>query len=189
MNNGKLFIISGPSGVGKSSLINDALSDLSGFIKSISFTTRPKRKDEVQGRQYRFVTKEEFEELIKKDLFLEWAPYCGYLYGTPKEFVINQLNSGENVILEIEVKGAMQVKEKMKDAFLIFITVSSLKQLEERIIGRGTDNADEIKKRIDIVKHELKYQKYYNCIIINNNYNEALLNLKNVLISKKGGNS
>jgi len=189
VSNGKLFIISGPSGVGKSSLINDALSDLNGFVKSTSVTTRPKRKDEVPGRQYRFVTKEEFEELIKKDLFLEWAPYCGYLYGTPKEFVMNQLNSGENVILEIEVKGAMQVKEKIKDAFLIFVTAASLEQLEERITGRGTDNADEIKKRMIIAKRELEYEKYYNCIIINNNYNEALLNLKNVLISKKGGNS
>ena len=194
MSNGRLFVISGPSGVGKSSLINDILNDLSGFVKSISITTRPKRKDEVIGKQYRFVTKEEFEDLIRKDSFLEWASYCGYLYGTPKEFVLNQLKAGKNVILEIEVKGAMQIKSKIKDAFLIFITVASLKQLEERImklkdrlVKRGTDDTREIKKRMDVARNELKYEKYYNCIIVNNNYNEALINLKHVLLSQRGG--
>lgn len=190
MRNGRLFVISGPSGVGKSSLINDTLNDLSGFVKSVSFTTRPKRKNEITGKQYSFVTREEFEDLKKKDSFLEWASYCNYLYGTPKKFVIDQLNAGKNVILEIEVKGAMQVKSKIKDAFLIFITVASMKQLEERIsrlkdrlVKRGTDDTREIKKRMNVAKNELKYEKYYNCIIVNNNYNEALINLKHVLLS------
>lgn len=194
MRYGRLFVISGPSGVGKSSLINDTLNDLSGFAKSISVTTRPKRKNEITGKQYRFVNREEFKDLIKKDSFLEWASYCNYLYGTPKKFVMDQLNAGKNIILEIEVKGAMQVKSKIKDAFLIFITVASMKQLEERIsrlknrlVKRGTDDADEIKMRMNVAKNELKYEKYYNCIIVNNNYNEALINLKHVLLSQRGG--
>lgn len=183
---GKLFVISGPSGVGKSSLIAGVLGKLSGFVKSVSVTTRPKRKNEVNGTQYKFVTDKEFKELIEKDLLLEWANYAGYLYGTPKEFVLSELNSGKNVILEIEVKGAMQVKSKIKDAYLIFITVPSLKNLEERLKKRGTDNLIEINRRMEIAKEELKYEKYYDCIIVNNNYNEALYNLEYVL-NLKGG--
>ncbi|MBC7334168.1 MAG: guanylate kinase [Actinobacteria bacterium] len=183
---GKLFVISGPSGVGKTSLIEDVLERLDGFVKSISVTTRPRRENEINGVQYRFVTEKEFMELVDKDLLLEWAWYAGYLYGTPKDFVLNELSSGRNVILEIEVKGAMQIKSKIKDAYLIFITVPSLKSLEERLKKRGTNNLNEIRKRIEIAKEELKYEKYYDCIIINNNYNEALYNLEYVL-NLKGG--
>ena len=184
---GRLFIISGPSGAGKSNLINDALDGLHNFMKTVSVTTRPKRNNELRGKKYRYISKKHFEELVDKDLLLEWANYCDYLYGTPKDFVEKKLEKGKNIVLEIEVKGAMQVKEKIKDVYLIFINITSLKDLEDRLIKRGTDSLDEIKKRMKIAKEEIKFQKYYDCIIVNNNYNEALQNLKYVLNLQKGG--
>jgi guanylate kinase len=182
---GKLFVISGPSGAGKSSLIDDALKGLNGFIKSISVTTRPRRNCEKDGIKYNFVSKEKFEKLINEDKFLEFATYCDFLYGTPKDFVEEQLNSGKNVILEIEINGAMQIKEKIKDAFLIFITTPSFSQLKERLKKRGTESITEIEKRLIKSEDEIKYLKYYDCIIVNNNYNKALLNLKNILDLQK----
>jgi guanylate kinase len=184
---GKLFIISGPSGSGKTSLIDDVLGKSSDFVRSVSFTTRPIRKGETGGCHYHFVTKEEFDELIEKDMLLEWAQYAGYFYGTPKKFVEEKLRQGKNVILVIEVKGAMQVVKKVKDAYLVFITTSSYKELEERIKKRGTDSPGERKKRLETAKKELDYMKYYDCIIINSNYNEALQNLKRVLNAKRKG--
>ena len=182
---GKLFIISGPSGAGKSSLISDVLDETCGLVKSVSVTTRPKRKNEKDGEKYRFISNEEFENLKKNKKLLECATYCGYFYGTPKDFVQKQLEAGKNVILEIEVQGAMQVKNIIKDAYMIFITVPSIINLKERLGKRNTEDCIEIKKRMKTSEEELKYQKYYDCIIINNNYNEALLNLKNLLNSHK----
>jgi guanylate kinase len=182
---GKLFIISGPSGAGKSSLISDALKEICGFIKSVSVTTRPKRKNEKDGEKYRFISHKQFENLIGSKKLLEYASYCGFSYGTPKDFVQNQLESGVNVILEIDVQGAMQVKKSFGDVYMIFITVPSIINLKERLSKRNTEDCMEIKKRMKTSEEELKYQKYYDCIIINNNYNEALLNLKNVLNSHK----
>jgi guanylate kinase len=184
---GKLFIISGPSCSGKTCLLDDLLKQLNNFVRSVSVTTRPKRKDETEGRHYNFVSEEKFAELVEKDMLLEWASYVGYLYGTPKKFVEEKLNQGKNVILVIEVKGAMQVAKKVKDAYLIFITTSSYKDLEERIKKRGVDSPEEMKKRLETAKKELDYMKYYDCIIVNNNYNEALQNLKRVLDAKRKG--
>ena len=182
---GKLFVISGPSGAGKSSLVNDALRDLDGFVRSISVTTRPKRKNEVVGKKYRFISKNDFEELEKNNMLLECAYYCDFQYGTPKAFIEEQLAKGKNVILEIEVQGAMQVKEKIKDAYMIFILPPRLMHLRERLKKRNTESIKEIEKRMKISEEEIKYHKYYDCIIVNNNYNEALLNLKHILITQK----
>jgi len=184
---GKLFIVSGPSGSGKSSLVIDAIKHSDNFVKSISVTTRPSRKSETHGSHYHFVSREEFDKLLEKDMLLEWASYAGYLYGTPGEYVKDNLDNGKNVILVIDVQGAMQVKEKIKDAYLIFITASSIDELERRIKKRGAESAEETKKRLDIAKNELKYEKYYDCIIANNDYNEALANLKTVLNEKGKG--
>jgi len=183
---GKLFIVSGPSGSGKSSLINDIVNESDDFVRSVSVTTRPKREDETSGRQYHFISKDEFEELIEKDMLLEWTSYAGYLYGTPKKFVTERLSKGKNVILVIEVQGAMKVIKKIKDTYLIFITTSSFKELEERIKKRRADSLEETNKRLEIAKSELNHKKYYDCIIVNDNYNEALFNLKKVLNYQKG---
>jgi guanylate kinase len=178
---GKLFIISGPSGSGKSCLVDDIVKESENFVRSISVTTRPMRENETDGCHYHFISKEEFEKLIKEDMLLEWAPYADYLYGTPRKFVEDNLKKGKNVILVIDVRGAMNVKNKIADAYLIFITTSSINELKRRIEKRGTESQEEINRRIEIARKELEYIKYYDCIIVNNNYNEALLNLKKVL--------
>ena len=177
----RLFVISGPSGSGKSSLISDVLKDLDNFEKSISATTRSMRKGEKDGIQYHFISKEDFERQAGDGNFLEWAEYSGYYYGTPKKFVDDKLAAGINVILEIEVQGAMQVMESKVCAYYIFIATTTTEELRRRLLKRGTDSPGEIEKRMVIAEEELKHKKHYDCIIVNNNYNEALQNLKNVL--------
>ena len=184
---GTLFVISGPSGAGKSSLVREALSQCDNIVKSVSATTRPPRKGEIHGKNYFFLGKEEFEEMIEKNELLEWADYCGYYYGTPLKYVKDNLSKGINIILEIEVVGAMIVKKIIPESYLIFITVSSPAQLEKRLKKRATECDEVIRTRIKKAKEEMKHEKYYDCIIINNNYNEALKNLIYVLTSKSGG--
>jgi guanylate kinase len=182
----RLFVISGPSGSGKSSLISDALIELKDFQKSISATTRSRRTGEEEGKQYFFTTEEKFKEMVDKGLFLEWASYAGDFYGTPGESVRKKLENGINVVLEIEVQGAMQIKEKMEDAYFIFILTTSKGELEKRLVKRGTDSREEIEERLKIADEELEFKKHYDCIIVNNNYNEALQNLISVLNSQSG---
>ncbi|MHB8277809.1 MAG: guanylate kinase [Candidatus Humimicrobiaceae bacterium] len=184
---GTLFVISGPSGVGKSTLVREALSELDNFTRSTSATTRSARTGEVQGKNYHFLSETEFKKMIENKQLLEWVEYCGYYYGTPVKFVEDNLSKGINVVLEIEVIGAMKVKKTMPDAYLIFITVSDTVQLEKRLRKRATECETVILNRIEKAKEEMKYEKYYDCIIINNNYNEALKNLLHVLTSKSGG--
>lgn len=182
----RLFVISGPSGSGKSSLISDVLKDFTNFEKSISATTRFMRKGERDGVQYHFISKEDFKKQTEDGMFLEWAEYSGYYYGTPKKFVDDKLAAGINVILEIEVQGAMQVMESRVCAYYIFIVADTIDELRRRLLKRGTDSPDEIEKRMVIAEEELKYKKHYDCIIVNNNYNEALQNLKDVLLGTVG---
>ena len=182
---GRLFIISGPSGAGKSTLIDDVLEELKDFTRSVSVTTRPKRKDEKANCKYSFLSRDEFNKLVSEKKLLECASYCGFDYGTPKEFVENEIAKGKNVILEIEVQGAIQVKEKKKDTFMIFIITPSLQTLKKRLKKRNTESEKDMGKRMDTAKKEMQYQKYYDCIIVNNDYNEALLNLKHVLKTKR----
>lgn len=184
---GTLFVISGPSGVGKSTLVREALSELDNFTRSTSATTRSARTGEVQGKNYHFLSETEFKKMIENKQLLEWVEYCGYYYGTPVKFVEDNLSKGINVVLEIEVIGAMKVKKTMPDAYLIFITVSDTVQLEKRLRKRATECETVILNRIEKAKEEMKYEKYYDCIIINNNYNKALKNLLHVLTSKSGG--
>ncbi len=181
-----LFVISGPSGSGKSSLIADVLKDLDNFEKSISATTRSVRRGEKDGVQYHFISKEDFEKQVEDGSFLEWAEYSGYYYGTPKKFVHDKLVAGINVILEIEVQGAMQIMEAKTAAYYIFIVATTTGELRKRLLKRGTDSHEEIEKRMVIAEEELKYKKHYDCIIVNNNYNEALQNLKDVLLGTIG---
>ncbi len=185
-NKGRVFVISGPSGAGKSTLINSVLEELDGFVRSISVTTRPKRGGGYDEYKYRFISDGQFKEMIENEELLEYAKFSSYYYGTPRRFVYDMLEQGINVILEIEVQGAMQVKEKIKNAYMIFVLTSDPESLRSRLVKRNTESEEEIQQRLIIAKEELKYQKHYDCIIVNNDYNEALLNLKYILNKQKG---
>ena len=153
---GLLIVFSGPSGVGKGTVRREIFeSSENQFQYSVSMTTRPQRPGEVDGVDYFFRTREEFEELIRQGQMLEYAEYVGNYYGTPLTYVNETLDKGIDVFLEIEVQGALQVKKKVPDAVFIFLTPPDLEELQDRLVGRGTDSADVIAKRIEKAKEEI----------------------------------
>ena len=165
---GLLIVLSGPSGVGKGT-VRKAIFDHpeTNFKYSISMTTRDKREGEVDGVDYFFKSKEEFETLIEQDKFIEYAKYVGNYYGTPVDYVKDTIAEGHDVFLEIEVEGAKQVREKFPDALFIFLAPPTLAQLEERLIGRGTDSKEVIDYRISEAKRELNMMNLYDYVVIN----------------------
>ncbi|HQM06705.1 MAG TPA: guanylate kinase [Bacilli bacterium] len=171
---GLLIVISGPSGVGKGT-IRSALFEMEGhdLIYSVSLTTRKPRAEEVNGREYWFISKEEFEQRIKDNKMLEYAEFVGNYYGTPLDTVEEQLKSGKEVVLEIEVNGAMQVREKMSDAVFIFIAPPSYEALEKRLKSRGTEDSEHIKERIEKAKKELGLAYQYDYIVVNDEVKNA----------------
>lgn len=172
-NKGSLIVISGFSGAGKGTLVKKLLSDYDRFSLSISMTTRAPREGEENGREYFFVTKEEFEANIEKDGFLEHACYVGNYYGTPRAYVEQEIAKGRDVILEIEVQGATQIKIKFPEAILLFVTPPSIAELEKRLRGRQTENEETIKKRLTQAKEETKYIPDYDFILINDELSEC----------------
>lgn len=165
---GLLVVISGPSGVGKGT-VRRALFELPNheFEYSISYTTRPMRKGEVDGEDYHFVSKEKFEEMIENDEFLEWAEFVGHYYGTPKEAIEEKLQEGKEVVLEIEVDGALQIRKQMKDAVFIFIVPPGKQALYDRLLKRGTESEDKIQERIKKADSEFKLAHKYDYIVVN----------------------
>ncbi len=174
---GHLYVISGPSGVGKGTLVSKLLGSRDDVVLSISATTRSPRPGEVDGVNYLFMTKEAFQKLVEDDGFIEWAEYAGNFYGTPLSFIEKQLEDGKNVILEIEVQGAFQVKDKLPDTTLIFIEPPSMEELERRIIGRGTESPDVIEKRMNAAKLEMDRKMEYDIAIVNDEIDSALQKL------------
>lgn len=168
MAKGSLFIISGPSGTGKGTVCNELIKHDNIFL-SVSATTRDKRVGEQDGVTYFYITKEQFEAMIKDDMMLEYAEYSGNYYGTPKEAVEKMLAEGKNVILEIEAQGALKVKEKMPDAIMIFIVPPSIDELRDRLKKRGREADEEIEKRICTAKWELSQCPKYNYVLVNDN--------------------
>lgn len=166
MKKGILFVISGPAGTGKGTVIKHLL-ETGEFFYSVSATTRAPRRGEEDGVNYFFISREQFEEKIAREEMLEYAEYVGNLYGTPKDAVERALESGKNVILEIETAGAMQIREKMPDAVLIIILPPDLETLEARLTGRGTEAPDVIKKRMEKAKKEISLLKNYDYAVIN----------------------
>ena len=148
MKTGKTFIISGPSGVGKSTVLRELLRDRDDLYFSISATTRTPREGEINGVHYHFINVDQFREMIQEDEFLEYAEYVGNFYGTPKRYVDEAMAQGKDVILDIEVQGALQVIGKRPDTVRIFIAPPSWDALEQRLTGRGTDSPEKIQKRL-----------------------------------------
>ncbi|MCG1008669.1 guanylate kinase [Salinicoccus sp. ID82-1] len=171
---GLLIVLSGPSGVGKGT-VRKAIFDHpdTDFKYSISMTTRQKRAGEVDGVDYFFKSKEEFEALIEQDKFIEYAQYVGNYYGTPVDYVDQTMASGHDVFLEIEVEGAKQVREKFPEALFIFLAPPDLTQLEERLVNRGTDSPEIIRHRIDEAKRELRLMNLYDYVVINDDVDHA----------------
>lgn len=170
---GCLVIISGFSGAGKGTVVKELTSRYNNYALSISATTRAPRKGEENGREYFFKTKEEFEELIKQDALYEYAQYVSNYYGTPKAYVQQQLDAGKDVILEIEVQGALNVKAKNPEALLLFVTPPSAAELKRRLIGRGTETLEVINERMARAAEEALLMDRYDYLIINDKLEEC----------------
>ena len=181
---GRLFIISGCSGVGKGTLLKLFMEKNPSVKLSVSATTRSPREGEQDGVNYFFITKEDFKSSIEKNEFLEWTEFSGNFYGTKKTFVEKTLSKGTDLILEIEVNGAKNVKNKMHEAVSIFIMPPSIKILEERLRGRHTESEDAIISRLNEAKREIEEGKKFDYILVNDNLNDALLKLQEIFDSK-----
>ena len=175
--NPKLFIFTGPSGVGKGTVLKEFFNKAENIIYSVSSTTRSPRDGEIDGVHYNFIKKEEFIDLINKDSFLEWAKYSENYYGTSKIFVENAIKQGKSVLLEIELQGALQVMEKCKSAVSIFIKPPSFEELEKRLRGRKSEDEETILKRLQTAKKELENQDKFKYVIENDKVDEAALKL------------
>ena len=184
MNKGLLVVISGPSGVGKGTIIKNVLQSLPSALLSVSMTTRLPRAGEVEGKDYFFVTKEKFLQLKEEDYFLEWAEVFGCFYGTPKHFVEKNLQEGKIVILEIDVKGAKKLKDKNIKGVYIFITTPSIEVLKERLIHRATDSEEKINYRLGIATKELEEACNYDYVVVNDKLYNAVKEVKNIIINE-----
>ena len=179
---GLLIVFSGPSGVGKGTVRQEIFSTPDHkFEYSVSMTTRAQRPGEVDGKDYFFRSREEFEELIRKGQMLEYAEYVGNYYGTPLTYVNETLDKGIDVFLEIEVQGALQVKKKVPDAVFIFLTPPDMNELQERLIGRGTDSEEVIAQRIERAREEIALMSEYDYAIVNDEVPLAAERVKRVI--------
>ncbi|EPX12706.1 guanylate kinase [Streptococcus agalactiae] len=179
---GLLIVFSGPSGVGKGTVRQEIFSTPDHkFDYSVSMTTRPQRPGEVDGVDYFFRTREEFEALIKEGQMLEYAEYVGNYYGTPLSYVNETLDKGIDVFLEIEVQGALQVKSKVPDGVFIFLTPPDLEELEGRLVGRGTDSPEVIAQRIERAKEEIALMREYDYAVVNDQVSLAAERVKRVI--------
>ena len=187
--NGKLYVFTGPSGTGKGTILSQVLKQDKRLFLSVSATTRAPREGEIHGGHYYFLDKQTFEDKINKGEFLEYAQYVGNYYGTLEQPVNEQLKSGNDVVLEIEVQGAMQIHEKRPDAVMIFVAPPSIEELERRLIGRGTENAEKIAARMKNAEEELKQSDKFDYIIVNDDLDCAIADLLAILRAERCRNS
>ncbi len=182
---GRLFIISSPSGGGKGTLIREILKSVPSVVLSVSFTTRPKRPSEEHGRDYFFVSKEEFLRLIDEGIFLEYAKVHGHFYGTSRLQVEEHLNAGRDVILEIDIQGANTVRQLVPEAIGIFIMPPSFEVLRKRLIARGTESEESLKIRMTNAVKEIKEYEKFDYVVINDDLQEAVCALKSIFIAER----
>ena len=182
---GNLIVVSGPSGAGKGTIISHLMKDYDNMWLSVSMTSRAIRSNDIPGENYFFVSKEEFEERIKRNEFLEYAIYNDNYYGTPRDKINEKLNEGIDVILEIEIQGALKVKELVPDAIFIFILPPSMKELKRRLITRGTDSMEKILSRFKTAYKEINEVTKYNYVVINDEVENAVLKVKSILYAER----
>jgi len=183
MKKGKFIIISGPSGVGKGTICNVLLNDLNAWY-SVSMTTRGIREGEVDGVNYFFISKDEFKKRIEDGQLLEYNIYNDNYYGTPKDKVLEKLEEGIDVILEIEVNGARNIKKIFPDAVLIYIAPPSLEVLRDRLIGRGTEDIETIERRLKIAEDELRQVDFYDYVVVNDDLDKAINDVKTIITNE-----
>lgn len=179
-NKGLLIVVSGPSGAGKGTICKELLKE-EDIKLSVSATTRKPRSGEIDGQSYHFLSKDTFEEYIEKDDFFEHAQVYGNYYGTLKKYVIEEIEEGNNVLLEIDIQGALQVKEKYPEGIFIFILPPSMYELKNRIIGRGTETQQAIEKRFKSAFEEINYVKKYDYCIINDQVERAVKKIRSII--------
>ena len=184
MRRGKTFIISGPSGVGKSTVLHALMESRKNLYFSVSATTRDPRPGEIDGVHYHFLDVDTFRDRIARDEFLEYAEYVGNFYGTPKKFVDLAMNQGQDVILDIEIQGAIQVCSKRPDTVRIFIAPPSWSELERRLTERGTDSQEKIQKRLLRAKVEFQTAHTYDYFVINDTVENAVMELNAIMTAE-----
>lgn len=182
---GKLFIISGPSGSGKTTLGNHAVKNIENLKFSVSCTTRPIRKDETNGVDYIFIRENEFQDMVKCGKFAEWAEVHGNLYGTPVKNINDANKDGIDVLLDIDVQGAEQLKEKFPEAVFIFVVPPSIEVLQKRLLKRNSEKRNDIDLRLNKVKYEIAKSKGYDYIIINDDMKKAAKTIESIILFEK----
>ena len=182
---GNVIVISGPSGSGKGTIIEQVLKKNPNCWLSVSTTSRPIRTNDIPGVTYNFVTKDEFEKKIEEGYFLEYNNYAGNYYGTPKEFIEKKIKSGIDVILEIEINGAQNIKKLIPEAIFIFIMPPSIEIMKERLRNRGTDSEEKILERFKIAYQEINEVTKYNYVVVNDKLEEAIEKVNSILLSEK----
>ncbi len=184
-NCGSLIVLSGPSGAGKGTILNELLKSDDNLKYSVSMTTREPRDGEADGVNYFFVTKEEFEREIKNNNFLEYALVHSNYYGTPKSKVEEYIKKGHDVILEIDIQGALKVKETNPDAIFVFIMPPSMKELRDRLVKRGTESKDKIIERFKNAYKEINEVKKYNYVVINDDVSKAVSKIQAIMLAER----
>ncbi|BAY79024.1 guanylate kinase (plasmid) [Nostoc linckia NIES-25] len=178
---GRLIVLTGPSGVGKGTLMRSLLQRHPELYYSVSVTTRSPRPGEIDGKSYYFISRSKFEQLIAEGEFLEWAEFAGNYYGTPREAVLNQINSGKLVVLEIELEGARQIRASFPSALSIFVLPPSFEELEKRIRSRAQDSEDAIGRRLQRAQEEIKAADEFDIQIVNDDFKTALNDIEAAL--------
>lgn len=178
---GKIFAVSAPSGAGKTTIVKSILKDIPQLAFSISATTRKKRENEREGVDYHFISEADFLRKIEEDEFVEWEKFYDYYYGTPKGFIEGKINNGIHVLLEVDVKGALSIKSIYPEAILIYIYPPSFEVLVERLKNRKTEDENDLKKRVERAKMELSQKDKFDYLVVNNNLNIAISEVKSLI--------